>query len=38
MSDTQTIQEMQHLSMFLATQNKIKEMLRAELQKVILDD
>ncbi|MFH4984178.1 hypothetical protein AB6A40_010887 [Gnathostoma spinigerum] len=34
MSDTQTIQEMQDLSMFLATQNKIKNLLKKELQAI----
>lgn len=36
MSDTQTIHEMQNLSMFLATQNKIKDTLKTELQAVSL--
>uniref|UniRef100_A0A915AC39 Cytoplasmic FMR1-interacting protein n=1 Tax=Parascaris univalens TaxID=6257 RepID=A0A915AC39_PARUN len=34
MSDTQTIHEMQNLSMFLATQNKIKDTLKSELQAI----
>ncbi|VDK48795.1 unnamed protein product [Anisakis simplex] len=34
MSDTQTIHEMQNLSMFLATQNKIKDTLKSELQTI----
>lgn len=34
MSDTRMIQEMQNLSMFLATQNKIKDALKSELQLV----
>uniref|UniRef100_A0A0K0CZB7 DUF4371 domain-containing protein n=1 Tax=Angiostrongylus cantonensis TaxID=6313 RepID=A0A0K0CZB7_ANGCA len=34
MSDTQTIHDMQNLSMFLATQNKIKDDLRARMVKV----
>lgn len=36
MSDTQTIHEMQNLSMFLATQNKIKDTLKSELQAVCI--
>uniref|UniRef100_A0A5S6QGB0 Cytoplasmic FMR1-interacting protein n=1 Tax=Trichuris muris TaxID=70415 RepID=A0A5S6QGB0_TRIMR len=34
MSDSQTLQESQNLSMFLATQNKIKDSLRAQLQEI----
>uniref|UniRef100_A0A0N4UEL4 Cytoplasmic FMR1-interacting protein n=1 Tax=Dracunculus medinensis TaxID=318479 RepID=A0A0N4UEL4_DRAME len=34
MSDTRMIQEMQNLSMFLATQNKIKDALKSELQLI----
>ncbi|VDM62490.1 unnamed protein product [Angiostrongylus costaricensis] len=34
MSDTQTIHDMQNLSMFLATQNKIKDDLRARMVKI----
>ncbi|CAI4224390.1 unnamed protein product [Auanema sp. JU1783] len=34
MSDTQTIHDMQNLSMFLATQNKIKDTLRDEMVKI----
>ncbi|KJH49205.1 cytoplasmic Fragile-X interacting family protein [Dictyocaulus viviparus] len=34
MSDTQTIHDMQNLSMFLATQNKIKDDLRAKMIKI----
>ncbi|KAK6055495.1 cytoplasmic Fragile-X interacting family protein [Cooperia oncophora] len=34
MSDTQTIHDMQNLSMFLATQNKIKDEVRAKMIKI----
>ncbi|OUC48632.1 cytoplasmic Fragile-X interacting family protein [Trichinella nativa] len=34
MSDSQTLQESQNLSMFLATQNKIKDSLRSQLQAI----
>ncbi|MCP9257864.1 Cytoplasmic FMR1-interacting protein [Dirofilaria immitis] len=34
MSDTKTLHEMQNLSMFLATQNKIKDALKSELQSI----
>ncbi|VDO21340.1 unnamed protein product [Haemonchus placei] len=34
MSDTQTIHDMQNLSMFLATQNKIKDDIRAKMVKI----
>ncbi|VDN03135.1 unnamed protein product [Thelazia callipaeda] len=34
MSDTKTLHEMQNLSMFLATQNKIKDALKTELQLI----
>lgn len=34
MADNQTLQESQNLSMFLATQNKIKETLRAQLKEI----
>ncbi|VDP45635.1 unnamed protein product [Soboliphyme baturini] len=34
MSDSHTLQESQNLSMFLATQNKIKESLRTQLQQI----
>ncbi|VDM07312.1 unnamed protein product [Wuchereria bancrofti] len=34
MSDTKTLHEMQNLSMFLATQNKIKDTLKSELQSI----
>lgn len=38
MADTNTIHEMQNLSMFLATQNKIKTDLQKELRKVSIND
>lgn len=34
LSDSQTLQESQNLSMFLATQNKIRETLRSQLQQI----
>jgi cytoplasmic FMR1 interacting protein len=34
MADNQTLQESQNLSMFLATQNKIKETLRSQLKDI----
>ena len=34
MSDTQSLQESQNLSMFLATQNKIRDSLKDKLQQI----
>lgn len=34
MSDPQTLQESQNLSMFLATQNKIRDMLKQSVQEI----
>ena len=34
MSDSQTLQESQNLSMFLATQNKIRDTLKENLQEI----
>jgi len=34
MSDPQTLQESQNLSMFLATQNKMRDMLKQSMQEI----
>ena len=35
MADSQTLQESQNLSMFLATQNKIRDTVKENLEKII---